>query len=308
MNDRLTGLIAAPFTPFDDSGDLALQRVPEYAHWLASNGVAGAFVAGTTGEGLSMTIDERKRLAEAWIAAAPDDFRIIVHVGHTCLRDCQELASHAQRSGARATGAMAPCFFRPASIGDLVDWCAAVAAAAPELPFYYYHIPSMTGVDLPMREFFAQARQRIPNLGGIKYTHENLDEFQRLLAATEGRHDVLFGRDQMLLAALDAGATAAIGSTYNFAAPLYQQIIQARRQAQRQRAMDLQNNACRMIQACQHAGAAELAALKTVMELAGMPCGPVRPPLRPLNPEQRSRLQHALDAIGFADWCCKHTS
>ena len=305
MNDRITGLIAAPFTPFDGNGDLALGLIADYALRLAQDGVAGAFVAGTTGEGMSMTVDERKRLAEAWIASAPDELRIIVYVGHTCLRDCQQLASHAQRCGAWGIGVMAPCFFRPATVDALVDWCAVTAASAPKLPFYYYHMPAMTGVDLPMCEFFAKARKRIPNLAGIKYTYENLNEYAQLLAAAEGQFDILFGRDELLLAALDVGAIGAIGSTYNFAAPLYLELIRAHQQRLLTRSQDLQNNACRMIQACQNVGAAGLATFKAVMNLTGIPCGSVRPPLRDLTPEQHRRLQDELDAIGFADWCSK---
>ncbi len=300
-NNRIQGLVAAPFTPFHDDGNLALDVVPDYARWLKQNGVVGAFVVGTTGEGLSLTIGERKQLAEAWAAAVPPDFRLIVHVGHTCLADCQDLAAHAQQVGASAIGTMAPCFFRPATVEVLVAWCRAIAASAPELPFYFYHLPCLTGVELPVTEFLAQARRRIPNLAGIKYTHGNLDEFAQLLEDAGNDYDVLFGRDQMLLQALRRGATSAIGSTYNFAAPLYQDLIQAYHQGQTDRAETLQQLACQMIEACQNCGAGELPGLKKTMSLWAIPCGPVRPPLQNLTSEHVSRLEDALRTIGLSD-------
>jgi N-acetylneuraminate lyase len=308
MTQRLQGLVAAPFTPFDAQGNLALDRVADYAAMLARNGVVGAFIAGTTGESMSLTNDERKRLAEAWASEAPESFRVIVHVGHTCLRDCRELAAHAQQTGANGLGAMGPCFFRPATVDALVDWCAAIAQAAPELPFYYYHMPAMTGVDLPMGQFFAQARRRIGNFAGIKYTYEDLDEYRALLDAGDGRCDILFGRDEMLLSALERGATAAIGSTYNFAAPLYQQLIEAHRQGELDRARTLQDTACRMIRACQNTGGHALAAFKATMNVLGVDCGPVRPPLVDLNREQRDKLQRDLEALNLGDWCPQATN
>src|SRR5690606_14641888 len=117
---------------------------------LVRDGVSGSFVCGTTGESLSLTLDERKAVAEAWRRSAGDRLKVIVHVGHTCQRDAAELARHAAQIGADAVAAMGPSFFRPPGVRELVDWCAGVAAAAGDLPFYYYHIPSMTGVSLPM--------------------------------------------------------------------------------------------------------------------------------------------------------------
>jgi len=308
MSHRITGLIAAPFTPFDEQGELVLDAIGPYARFLSEQGLAGAFVAGTTGEGMSMTTEERQRLLEAWTGASPEGFHVIAHVGHTCLGDCRHLAAHAQRSGAAGIGVMGPCFFRPATVEALVDWCAAVADAAPSLPFYYYHMPVMSGVNLPIEPFFEQARRRIPTMAGIKYTHEDLDEYARLLAAADGQYDIFFGRDQLLLTGLQAGAVAAVGSTYSFAAPLYLDLISAWRGAEMDRAAGLQQIACDIIRACQSTGAAELAGLKAVMNLAGLPVGPVRPPLTELTDEQRSRLREEVEPLLAAGGCTTSTS
>src|SRR4051812_12692175 len=223
----LTGLIAAPFTSFHADGSLNLSMIEKQAQSLVTNRVSGAFVCGTTGEGLSLTVAERQQVAERWQTDAGSKLRVIVHVGHVGLADCQTLAAHAQKIGASAIGCFAPSFFKPASVDDLVQFCAEVAKAAPELPFYYYHMPGMTGVNFAMIDFLKAASDGIPTLVGVKFTHENLMDFLQCLHLENGRFDMVFGRDEVLLGALATGSRAAIGSTYNFAAPIYHRLIEA---------------------------------------------------------------------------------
>src|SRR5690349_10028693 len=144
MSKRLTGLIAAPFTAFHADGKLNLGMIKQQAELLRQNKVAGAFVCGTTGEGVSLSLPERQQIAEKWREWVGPELAVIVHVGHTCQEDACQLASHAQQMGAAAIAAVAPYFFQAASPNDLVDFFAPIAGAAPDLPFYYYHIPSMS--------------------------------------------------------------------------------------------------------------------------------------------------------------------
>src|SRR5262249_26497889 len=155
------------------------------------------------------------------MSAAPRPLRVIVHVGHQSLNDSRQLAVHAERIGAFAFATIAPTFFRTTNLEQLVDYCPQIAGAAPTLPFYYYHLPAMTRADLPMHDFIELARRRIPNLAGIKFTHENLMDFARCLNFEEGRFNILFGRDEILLTALAMGAPGAVGSTYNYMPVIY---------------------------------------------------------------------------------------
>ena len=223
----LSGLIAAPFTPMQRDGSLNLELIPKYADWLASNDVESAFICGTTGEGFSLASDERMLVAEAWVKNAQKKLKVIVHVAHNSLDESRQLTAHAERIGAHAIASIGPTFFRPNSVEQLVDFCQPVAAAAPSLPFYYYHMPAMTGVNLPMIEFLRVAAKRIPNLAGIKFTDENLMSYAQCLNFEDGRFNILFGRDEILLAALALGATGAVGSTYNYMAPIYHKLREA---------------------------------------------------------------------------------
>lgn len=299
MAERIEGLIAAPFTPMDSGGALALGAVEPYADLLVRSGVAGAFIGGTTGESLSLTVDERIDLAERWLRAAPDGLKVIIHVGAESLGDAQQLARHAAEGGAFAVAAMPPTFFRPAGIDGLVAWCRRVADAADGLPFFYYHIPALTGVHVPMADFLPVAAARIPTLAGVKFTWEDLNDFGLAMDARGDRLDILHGRDETLLAGLALGARGAVGSTYNFAAPLYRRLVEAFDAGDLDRARDLQRTARQMIRVLAGAAGGFLPAAKRVMAMVGVDCGPVRPPLRPLTPDEAEAVRRGLDALGF---------
>src|SRR5271154_3024663 len=116
-------LIAAPFTPFDESGAVDLDRVPGMADWLHDRKVNGAFICGTTGEGPSLTTQERKNLAERWCQDRSGKLDIIVHVGHNSILDAEDLARHACEIGAGGIAAIGPCFFSAASLQGLTEYC-----------------------------------------------------------------------------------------------------------------------------------------------------------------------------------------
>lgn len=296
----LHGLIAAPFTPFREDGKLALETIPFQVAGLVANGVSGAFVCGSTGEGASLTIGERQIVAEHWMAAAPPGLRVVVHVGHTSVEESCILAAHAARLGASAIAAYAPSYYKPASVVELVGCCERIAGAAPELPFYYYHIPSMTGVNCSCTAFLKAAADRIPSLAGIKFTHENLMEYLACLRFDEGRYDILFGRDECLVAALAVGAKGAIGSTYNYIAPVFQELRAAFDSGDLELATARQYEANRIIEVMiQHGGQP---AGKAMMKLSGLDCGPCRSPMHTLSGAELDRLRTDLAAVNFSRW------
>ena len=295
MYKHLTGLIAPPFTPMHDDGSLNLDMIEKQAEALVESGVIGVFVCGTTGESMSLTVEERMRIAERWREVAGRDLAVIVHVGHTCLSDCKVLAEHAKKIGADAIAAMGPCFFKPETVEDLASFCLEITSAAPKTPFYYYHIPSMTGVRFAMVDFLEAAADRIPTLVGIKFTHEDLMDFSRCLRFGEGRFNMLFGRDQMLLASLVVGGRGAVGTTYNFAAPIYRRIIESYEAGDMEDAQKAQALACDMIAIIHRFGG--LSVMKAMMKMIGIDCGPTRLPLARFPQNQYDKLYAELERI-----------
>ena len=203
--NKTVGLIAATATVFHPDDSVNCDIIPSYAQMLHASGVAGVFVNGTTGEGMSLSLSDRRATAERWVNAAPEGFKVIIHVGHTCQQESYGLALHAARIGAAAVGEIGPVFYRPDTVDALADYVAATASAAPELPYYYYHMPIMNQIKFPMLELLKRIRD-VANFAGIKYTFEDLDDYERCIRFADGKYDVLFGRDERLLEAMRRGA------------------------------------------------------------------------------------------------------
>lgn len=294
---RLHGLVAAPFTPLCPDGSLHLELIPRLVERLLADQVGGAFVLGTTGEGLSLTDSERESVAEAWVNAAAGRLPIVVHVGHLAAPAAARLAAHAQSIRADAIATCGPFFYPIRHVAQIARYCAEVAAAAPRLPFYYYHIPQLTHVTASMEDFLHEAAAGIPTLRGIKYTHNDLEEFGRLVATSGARFDLAFGRDEILLHGLAAGASAAIGSTFNFAAPLFARVVAAVEAGDLRTARRHQADGTRLVQILRRHGG--LSAMKAAMAYTGLDCGPTRTPLRSLTPAQTAALHEELAASGL---------
>jgi N-acetylneuraminate lyase len=301
---KLKGLIAAVHTPMHDDFTVDYDRVPAQAEHLAKCGASGAFVTGTTGESHSLTTEERLRMFDAWGRAAHrNGLKYIAHVGHNNLPDAQALVRSARDSGADAISAMAPNFFKPADAQSLCDWFVQVTKPAPELPFYFYDIPSMTGVTVETDAFLDIAKERLPGFVGVKFTNQDYDLLQRCMANTSVKADMLFGTDERLIEGLGFGCFGAVGSTYNFASPLYLRIIDAFNRGDMESANEDQARSLQMIKRMYQSGFA--AACKAAMGFDGVDCGPVRPPIKRISAENLVSLRKDLDAMGFFDWAIK---
>lgn len=298
--EKLAGLIPAVFTPMDPKGNLRLEQVTLLVDFLLTNKIDALYVCGSTGEGPSLTTVERKQVAEAYVQAAAGRLPVIIQVGHTSLRDAAALAEHAQQIGADAVSALPPYYFKPSSLQNLVDSLGKIAGAAPALPFYYYHIPRLSGVACRTVDLLEAVAAKIDNFVGIKYSSSTLDEYQACLEFQDKRFTILFGVDEMLLSALCVGGTGAVGSTYNFAPLLFRQIIDSYQQGDLDQARQYQSLAIKMIQILlSYRG---LPAFKTVMGFVGPDCGSVRLPLSVLVSEEEDQLREKLKELGFFEW------
>ncbi len=294
---KIEGLIAAAFTPFHEDGSLNLELVPALVDKLYADGVKGIFVCGSNGEGPNMTTTERMKVAEAFIRAADKRLLIIVHVGHSCIAEAKTLASHAALAGADAFSSVAAFYFKPLSVENLADCMIEIAAAAQELPFYYYHIPQLTGVGMDMVEFLQYAGPRIPNLAGIKYTANTLQEYLSCLNFQNGRYDILFGSDELLLPALATGARGAIGSTYTFAAPLYLKVIEAFNNGDLVAAREQHSHLVEMVRLL--VKYPPIPAQKAIMRMIGFEMGSCRLPLTGFSDANYNKFYKELNDIGF---------
>ncbi|MFC6102949.1 dihydrodipicolinate synthase family protein [Olivibacter domesticus] len=296
---KTEGLIAATFSSFHEDGTLNLDIIPTVVSGLIKDGLAGIFICGTNGEGPNLTIEERMAVAEAYVGVAKGKLKIMIHVGHASIEEARKLAKHAASIGADAISSVAAFYFKPQSVTNLVDSIGAIAQAAPNIPFYYYHIPSLTGVGIDMIDFLTLAEVNIPNLAGIKYTASTIHEYQACLNYKGGKFDVLYGYDELLLPALAVGAKGAVGSTYNFAAPLYLRVMELFEECKLHDAQRVQLGLVEMIR--EMTKFSPIPAQKAIMEMMGISLGPTRLPLVPLETLDKEVLKTRLEKIGFFD-------
>jgi N-acetylneuraminate lyase len=303
--DKITGLIAAPHTPMHPDGNINPNVVVKYFRFLQNNGIRGIFLNGTTSEGYHLTNEERKTMVEAWCDAAKgSDFKIFVFAGHLSLKDACGIAKHAATlnkvHGISLTG---PFFQKPSTPELLVDWCAAVAASAPNKPFYYYHIPVLTGITTPITQFLTLAGDKIPNLAGAKFTHNDLEDFMMATELNDGKYDLMAGIDEIALASRAIGARGYIGSTYNFLAPLFYTMFDAFDSGNMDEARSLQKLAIRIIRTIAPYG--YISACKVIMQELGIDNGIARLPNRQITGSERATLINDLIALKFFDYSCQ---
>ena len=306
--EKIKGLIDAPFTPFDAEGNINLQPIPADAAMLKKNGLKGVFINGSSGEGYMLTDDERRQLAEAWVKAAREldgDFKVIVHVGSCCARSSRELARHAAEIGAWGIGAMAPPFPKINRVEELVAYIEEIAAGAPELPFYYYHIPAFNGAFLPMVKLLEAVDGRVPNFAGIKYTFESMYEYNQCRLYADGKFDMLHGQDETILPCLAmGGAQGGIGGTTNYNGRELTAIIDAWNRGDLEAARDHQNFSQEVINViCHYRG--NIVGGKRIMKLIGLDLGKNRIPFQNMTDEEEAAMKAELEAINFFARCNK---
>ncbi|HUX96207.1 MAG TPA: dihydrodipicolinate synthase family protein [Bacteroidales bacterium] len=299
IHKRFEGLVAAPFTPMNKSGNLNLSMVPEYYSFLKKNGVAGAFINGSTGEGVSLTQKENQLHAEKWAESYKKDgtVRIINLVGGTSYKECIENALFSYNAGIYAIAVIGPYYFKPSDENYLAEFVAKVGEAVPDMPVYYYHIPVLTGVNIQMARFIARISEMLPNFAGIKYTHEDFMDFLTCLNYKNKAYEMLWGRDENILPALSLGAKGAVGSTYNYAAPLYNKIIREFNQGNLEEAGRLQQLSINMIMLLGKYGG--MGTGKAFMKYVGLDCGEFRLPVRNMDSKSYSLFEKDVKALGI---------
>lgn len=299
---NLQGLVAATITPMTEHGEINLSVIGQYVDYLVEKqGVKNIFVNGTTGEGLSLSISERRLLAEEWVTKGRNKLdQVVIHVGALSLKESQELAKHAAEIGADGIAVIAPFFLKPQDKDDLIAFLKEVAAAAPALPFYYYHIPALTGVKIRAEELLDGIQEKIPTFRGLKFSDTDLLDFGQCVDQYRQRQFAfLFGVDEQLLSALVMGATGAVGSTYNYLGQKTNQMLAAYEQKDLSSALRYQFYIQRFINFVVKLGFG-VSQTKAIMSLvSGIPMGPPRLPLQRASKEFIDNAEAKLKSLGF---------
>lgn len=302
MSDfRFHGLCPATHTPLGDDGALRLEVVERQASYLLERKIDRVFIGGTTGESVSLSLAERLALGDRWAAVSRScGIKVVVHAGAQSLADAAALAAQAQRNEASAVSMIAPSYFKPRTLEDLVACCAQVAAAAPGLPFYYYDIPALTGISFPADDFLRSAAARIPNLAGIKYSNPDLGTYLLARRVEAGKYDLPWGIDEYFLSALAMGAQGGVGSTYNFVPGPLQRMMAAFPRGDLATCQLEQDRLMRVIRIVARRG--YMGCAKALMGHLGVPVGPARLPNGNPDAAGVKAMLGELEEIGFFSW------
>lgn len=215
-------LMAPVFTPYNDSNQIDYELIELYAEHMKTNGISAVLVNGTSGEGMSLNVNERIKLAEKWSEVCKKlDILLMVQVGGCPFADVKILAEHAASVNVDGVLVLPELYFKPKNIERLVQYLKDVSIYCPTVPLYYYHIPMFTQVDLPMASFMELARREIPNFAGIKYTSGDLEKALPCLQYGQ----VFLGSDTILVGAIALGFNCAIMTTLNIAPEISLKII-----------------------------------------------------------------------------------
>lgn len=294
---KLTGVMPALLTPFDDEGEINLTVVRDLVEFHLAAGLTGFYILGSTGEGLLLSEAERRLVAETVVDQVKGRVPVVVHVGALSTRAACDLATHAQEAGADATSSIPPFYFR-VGVEGVKDHYKEIGTAS-NLPFYIYNIPATTGVDVTV-DIVQDLIAEMPTLRGMKFTSYDFRRMRQIIDVDGGRLNVLSGPDEMMIAAQSMGADGAIGTTYNAlphtAVKLYEAFHagdMATAQAMQGRLNSVINLFLQMT---------SISAVKEIMRLIGFDCGPGRRPFVPLTDAQKGWLKEQLEEIGFFDF------
>ncbi|HEU5148642.1 MAG TPA: dihydrodipicolinate synthase family protein [Chryseosolibacter sp.] len=296
-------ILPAVFTPMFDDGSVHYVKINALYQRCIDSGYHGIFLNGTTGECMSLSTTERKKLVEAWVACRHEnnnpDFKIFVHVGTANLYEACEMAEHAQAEGADGIAMVSTFYFRPKTLADLIDQCKYVASAAPQTPFYYYNIPSMTGVNFPLASFIAEAAREIPTFAGLKNSFNDLVDYQSCLHQTKGDYKLYWGSDEVFMMVYAGGNRHYVGSTYNYMGDIYFRMLDAYHAGNFEKLTTLEAEATRIYSILNDYNS--LVAGKEIMRQIGIDCGPVRKPLKNLKAAENAIMVQRLRKTSFFD-------
>ena len=294
---RFQGAWPALLTPFTADNQVNVPVLRGLVDYLVGKGIGGFYVCGSTGEGIYMSVDERKLVTETVIEQTAGRVPVIAHVGTMVAREAVTLAAHAQAAGADAVASIIPPQF--ANVQSIYDYYAALSAAAPNLPLLSYIFGGPTDAVALMRQLMP-----IPTIAGSKYTGPNMHEFRQIIDLGRDYRGpytwtVFSGMDEECYFASLFGSSGNIGSTLNYIPGAYREIHVARAAGDVAKGTDLQLRANYITQILFSFGF--MGAMKELMRPLGFDCGQPRLPARPFDAAARADLMAQVNAAGFAE-------
>ena len=297
---KFQGIIPAFYACYDKEGKISPEAVRELTRWFIQKGVKGVYVGGSSGECIYQGKEERKVVLENVMAEAKGKLTVIAHVACNNTADSQELAAHAESLGVDAIASIPPIYFHLPPYAIAKYWND-ISAAAPNTDFVIYNIPQLAGVSLTVP--LLKEMLKNPRCIGVKNSSMPTQDIQ--MWRDEGAI-VFNGPDEQLISGLVMGATGGIGGTYGAMPELYLKLYQCVKAGELAKALEIQNDCCRIIYKMCSAHGNMYAVIKEVLRKMGGPdCGSVRAPLAELVESDAAVIDECVSMIqaAIAKYC-----
>lgn len=296
MTKALSGIFAALLTAMDDDGNFSPERQRELDAYVLRQGMAGLYVAGSSGESGML---ESGELADVLAVVAEDakssGATLIAHVGLPSLKASTFLAKEAERHGYHALSALPPHSY-PFGDTEILAYYKALSTTT-SLPLIVYEIPARTGRPLPIPLLLDILD--LPNVAGLKFSSMDLFKFGSLRRARPDKV-FYFGYDEAYAAAATIGTDGGIGTTYNLFGKLYMAIDASMRNSDIVTAQHLQSISQRFVEILLETGV--IPGVKLALGLQGLDVGPSRAPMMLKADDARTRIAAFLSESDVARW------
>merc|ERR1712123_129932 len=277
MKLSIQNLIAAPFTPMNSDESVNVNVIPDYAQCLINQGVTQVYILGTTGEGMSLSVDERMQVAEAW--------------------------KNLEKIGLDAIALLAPFYYKCADLDALIEYLADVSSAAPNTPLVYYHFAGKTGVDFDVTDLVEKAMERIPMFAGVKFTGWDLGTAIEANRQFGDKVMIGCGKDEQVMAAYFMGLKCSVGSTYNWAGKVWNEAIAALENGDNAGSVKKQEYMNQVLRVIFQFGFND-AVNKSMMKFVhGVDMGPVRRPISQVPAGKLAQVHAELEKLKFRQCC-----
>jgi 4-hydroxy-tetrahydrodipicolinate synthase len=292
---KLYGIVVATVTPLTGDGRINPEALGKLNHFLIDKGVHGLFPCGSTGEGVLLSTEERKQVAELTVKEASPRVPVVIHTGSVNMQEAIELTLHARDIGADGAALVPPYYF---TVDDqtIFQFYSRIAEKVPAFPLYIYNIPpNVKNAVSP--KVLSQLLSKYPHIVGVKDSSMDFMNFIGFKQAVPEDFCVLMGNDAQIYASLLMGAKGAVAATSTaFPEPVVQ-IYENLKEGNRDKALQAQEVVIKMRAVLR--SYPPIAAYKKACEFRGIQAGPPRLPLRPLTPEEEKKLRGELEGLGL---------
>lgn len=290
--EGLKKIFSALIVPFHEDETVNYEMLRELVEFELKNGVEGFYCCGSSGEGLLLSLEERKKILETVLDQVGGRVPVVSHIGTIRTGDVIELAQHAKKAGAAAVSMIPPYYYK-FSMDEILQYYLDVVNAVDDLGVIVYNIPQFTGVSFNKDN----AGRLLDNdrVIGIKHTSTDLFGLERMI--TDYPDKVYFnGFDEIYLSGLAAGANAAIGTTVNLYPKTFKKVREYYQNGEMDKARKVQTLVNHRVEEMVKAGI--FPAVKYILKKQGLDCGTCRRPFAPLSEDAKRRLD-ALIEEGF---------